>query len=335
MPPPSHSPPRYRSRRPAPAARTPPLARALDALPWLAAAGGVLGLALELTLRDGLPYVAALYYATPMPVVALASLIGGAVALFRRRRRGAICALVLVAAVCVQRTTAFVAGARDGATGGPTIRGVLWNVRHGAAGARAVVDHVRGWDPDVVVLVEPPRTADGESALDLAPLLPAYSVVAVQSKFVIAVRGRIEGARRVAVRGDARLAAVDVALDGGPLTLLCVDCPSSPLAPRGPSLAALARAVAAHADRPALLLGDFNTPRRSVHFAALRTRWTHAFEAAGDGPDMTWPEPLPVLALDHVWTSPSLRAVACRIARTRASDHRPVIFEVAPAARRE
>lgn len=74
--------------------------------------------------------------------------------------------------------------------------------------------------------------------------------------------------------------------------------------------------------------GDFNTPRESSHFRQLRKPMTHAFETAGRGLADTWPVPIPVLSLDHIWTTPGLRVVQCRLGGGVA-DHRPVMADLA------
>jgi endonuclease/exonuclease/phosphatase (EEP) superfamily protein YafD len=110
------------------------------------------------------------------------------------------------------------------------------------------------------------------------------------------------------------------------MVVVGVDVGANPLRPRGrafePLDALLARV------KPDLVLGDFNTPRDSVFFEAWRSAgYRHAFEAAGNGTDLTWPMPLPVLSLDHVWSGPRLAPRSCRHVGSWASDHRAVVAE--------
>jgi vancomycin resistance protein VanJ len=109
---------------------------------------------------------------------------------------------------------------------------------------------------------------------------------------------------------------------------LFVDLQPNPLRSRRPAFEALDRLVEAHAGERIVLMGDFNTPGDSRHWHGLRKHLMHAFESAGNGLADTWPLPFPVLGLDHVWTSTSIRIAACRQPWWWLSDHRPVIADI-------
>lgn len=72
------------------------------------------------------------------------------------------------------------------------------------------------------------------------------------------------------------------------------------------------------------LMGDFNTPRDSVFFDAMRPDWISAPEARGQGWIETWPAFTPLLGIDHLW-SRGMRPVDCRMQSTIYSDHRMII----------
>lgn len=91
----------------------------------------------------------------------------------------------------------------------------------------------------------------------------------------------------------------------------------------------LLQAVAPLADRPTLLMGDFNDwlPRGGLQFSRLER-----FFPAGFG-GRSYPAPFPLLALDRIYAHPApLQATACvhatALAR-RASDHLPVTLQLA------
>jgi endonuclease/exonuclease/phosphatase family metal-dependent hydrolase len=85
---------------------------------------------------------------------------------------------------------------------------------------------------------------------------------------------------------------------------------------------------------PTFLVGDFNLQPRSPLFSEITRRLPDAHARAertvGRG---TWPAPLPILALDHVFVDESVDVLEHRVAAGRraaiASDHRPVIVDVA------
>jgi len=300
--------------------------------PELAVVTAVAALALEWTVRDGVPLLAAVYYALPMPVVASALLLALVLAGLRERHCAVLtCGALLAACIATQRTTAIVTSSPQRVAATRPIRGLLWNAWRARPGLERMIHEIKRHDPDLFVLVEPPVDPLKNPLVRLRELMPEYTFGFLGKRFVIAARGRVgEPADREIDGGSA--ASVSVTLGGSDLRLdlLCVDVGSSPWRYRRRSLRQIAELAAPIAEGPALVLGDFNTPRRSVHFAPLRGKWTHAFEAAGDGFDATWPEPVPVLAIDHVWGSPELQFMKCTVVSTDLSDHRLVVFDFVP-----
>jgi endonuclease/exonuclease/phosphatase (EEP) superfamily protein YafD len=101
---------------------------------------------------------------------------------------------------------------------------------------------------------------------------------------------------------------------------------------RRKALTAIAAMADDTLDRPLLVLGDFNTPTDSVHFADLRRHHANAFEQAGWGCIATWPSVAPVLSLDQIWVNAYLNVENARHPWTTVSDHRPVVVTAIPTA---
>jgi endonuclease/exonuclease/phosphatase family metal-dependent hydrolase len=85
---------------------------------------------------------------------------------------------------------------------------------------------------------------------------------------------------------------------------------------------------------PTFLVGDFNLQPRSPIFAEITARLSDArARAERTVGRATWPAPLPVLALDHVFVDGDVGVLEHRVAAGRraaiASDHRPVVVDVA------
>lgn len=83
---------------------------------------------------------------------------------------------------------------------------------------------------------------------------------------------------------------------------------------------------------PAILLGDFNATPSSIVYRTLAAKLPAARRLAGRGrPSPTFPSQLPVLAIDHIFVSPSIsveRVFAPYDALTRAaSDHLPLVMD--------
>jgi endonuclease/exonuclease/phosphatase family metal-dependent hydrolase len=92
-------------------------------------------------------------------------------------------------------------------------------------------------------------------------------------------------------------------------------------------------AVAAASREPVVLLGDLNAVPGAPELAALDGVLVDAWATAGEGPGPTFPSRRPRARIDHVLTSPDLRAVAAAVVPTDASDHRPVVVDLAPPGR--
>jgi vancomycin resistance protein VanJ len=268
----------------------------------------------RLVLRDRVPYLATLFYATPPLLLASGALACALAWALARRRRLALGALA----------TAFAFGAWqagvsrfDRPSSPGELRVLLWNVHHGAAGWERVAAEIAARDADLVALVE----ADGGAAH--AP--PGWAWRWIDAGLGVGVKGRIVAAEIVRLGEGSRAAVLELEVRGRPLRALLVDIGANPLRPRGLAfgpLDELRRRV-----RPDLVLGDFNTTRDTVHFDAWRGELTHAFEAAGRGWDLTWPASFPLLSIDHVWCAPTLTPTSCVHLGGPLSDHRAVLVE--------
>jgi len=93
------------------------------------------------------------------------------------------------------------------------------------------------------------------------------------------------------------------------------------------------------AERPLVVLGDFNVTESSPEYRLLRARLGDAYRAVGRGLGHTFPSLLslppnfpalwPVLRLDYVWHSAHFRPLSARHGRSGGSDHRPVVVRLA------
>ncbi len=126
-------------------------------------------------------------------------------------------------------------------------------------------------------------------------------------------------------QGEARIFTVVWRSPHGDLRLLVADLPSSLAAHRHPILVRLRNVLEkTEAD---LLVGDLNAPRRSIALSTLPDGYRHAYHAVGSGWSATWPNPLPLLAIDHTISGPRLIARKYRLEPSRLSDHRIQIYD--------
>ena len=112
---------------------------------------------------------------------------------------------------------------------------------------------------------------------------------------------------------------------GRPLRLLVVDGISSPTRSRIARSCGRSRRPAARPRRQGrpydLVLGDFNTPSRSLGFAELEALGYRLAGRSARGWRGTFPAWLPVYDIDHVWLAPGLAPRLLHV--LQRSEHRP------------
>lgn len=309
--------------------RTEPIGRrflrgALRLATWLLIAG----LLLRLTVRDRIPLLSALYYALPYGILtAMAAVV--TIAAWRRRNRlhagywGIVLGFVAVSWYAADWRTPV----RPLPRHAKPIRVLCWNVCRGFAGWENIAAELSQYDADVIVLIEAGEPSEPMREL-WQQYCPGYDVSLLGGGMVCLVRGQSGDATAPAVDGKTQLRQLDLTVAEQLLTCLVVDANSSPFYRRSGPLAVIAEIAEDTADRPLLVLGDFNTPLDSVHLGPLRRGHSNAYEESGTGYRPTWPAPVPVLSLDQVWGNRHVRFDSCRHAWSSCSDHRPVVAEV-------
>lgn len=284
-----------------------------------------LGAVLHVTIRDRIDGLAILFYLTPWPVIAAGSAV---LAVFWSWKRQRLPALALA---CLG-LAAFIAWLAASWHRSPTparrgeLRVVHWNVQRPNSGLPATARWLRAQDADIIALAEAHRRGFSKLARWQAEF-PEYRAVEFPGEMTCLVRGEILAHESRVFAANSYCALLRVEVRGHPLTLLLVDITPKPLHSRQPAFTNLTALARPHFGENFILLGDFNTPRESALLGPLRVEMTHAFEAAGRGLAETWPMPLPVLALDQIWSSRRLRAVHCAHGRSLRSDHRAVIAD--------
>jgi endonuclease/exonuclease/phosphatase family metal-dependent hydrolase len=132
----------------------------------------------------------------------------------------------------------------------------------------------------------------------------------------------------------SRLASAETSLGGEPLRVVLVDLEPNPLSRRKLLMERVEAAAAVPFAGPTLVLGDFNTPGDSVWFEGLRKDYSEALEESGTGLLATWPVPVPVLGLDHIWVSKDLVPLCSGKRSGWLSDHAQVWSELSFASKR-
>jgi endonuclease/exonuclease/phosphatase (EEP) superfamily protein YafD len=275
-------------------------------------------------LKDRTLATALVFYLSAPPVVAAALVVIGFWPGWRKRPAAACFAasfaLAPIAVSALLDHHVLAQPLADRAAGRP-LRVVAWNVAFVPFGAGPLAYRLRPYDPDLLMLTEfqswyAPRLASGLGSDRTARPMDTMCLIA---------RGGIEAARWVEADDRLQIFVADWIPGSGRLHVMGVNVISSPIVPRDPIL----RRVLAAMDRekPDLVLGDFNSPRRSRALDPLPAGYVHAFDAAGRGWTYSWPVPLPVLAIDQAILSTRLEPLHYALHSTIVSDHRMQVLD--------
>ena len=295
------------------------------------------GVVIRMTVRDSNDLLAPLFYATPWPVLAVLTLV------FLRyfwRQPVAVFSIIFVAhmlgAAWIMEDWHTPQLSREPAD----LRVLQWNVARPIRWRPEIVSQVRNSNADVVAISEPIPVSDGGKLIeriraaekDWRAAFPDYSFELRGEDFLCLIRGEVLNRRLGILFSGSRYALYDVRVKERAMRILQVDIDARPIHPRRKAFAALVEIVGTLSDQPLILIGDFNTPRESVHLEPLQKNLQHAWLTAGAGCAETWPSFLPVLSLDQIWCGYGLSAVRCQHGVTFRSDHRPVLAELRFAA---
>ncbi len=197
------------------------------------------------------------------------------------------------------------------------IRLVHWNTAWGHIRGDAVWKTLAADQPDIIIFSEPPLQSFEADVRRIIPDAHFHvgASMALASRWPIEVLGSL-------VVPDVRSWHIRIALPGGPLDVLGIDLPSSPLRSRRRPLADVARWVVDHDSKiPLLVVGDFNTPRDSAALNPLRTLMSQAYESAGRGWPYSWPSVAPLWSIDQIWFSQGVRMLNHEYRFAACSDH--------------
>ena len=282
------------------------------------------GVLLQLTIRDRLPFpVAALYYGLPRPLLVVLA-VAAAVSARPPGRWRFLAAAAVLAGWTAYRDFAW-NPPRD--SGGAAETVVFWNVGHDLMDDVAVVDGFLETSPLVVGLVE---TGDLEPQwLDAwRTRHPDYTFVQTQHTILMAVRAPVTDQGYSELGRNSHAAWADFSINGTAFRAVVVDIAANPWISRREPLTQLQQMLDSWRDRQVILMGDFNTPDDSVWFTGIQKNYRETFRAAGSGYVPTWPWPAPVLKLDQIWVPKTMRVRRSWQTYTWRSDHRALWAEL-------
>lgn len=265
------------------------------------------GLFLQATgIRDQLPWVAAVYYGMPLPVIASCC---GVVGVLQRRRIPALIISLLTGMACLglwnSRSYQHQSSSDLNQPNTHKLKVLFWNMAHHPLPSAALEKWLVDYQPDIVALVE-----TGSRHSDPNPLvgkLPAgYSLTNLKSGIGWIANGQVNIKNQLKLPNQSKGVELEVHHGNTQYTVIIADVYAGPLTPRKPALEKLYEMATQSNNGPVLLLGDFNTPIESAFFDSWNQNLHHAFNMSGNGLRETWPRWLPVLTIDHVWSSKDL-----------------------------
>lgn len=294
---------------------------------------------IAITVRDRYAWLAPPYYWLPLQVCTVILLVNTAFWFKAGRRNPAILNLTLALAM-----GGFVFSIDWRVDGGSTPAAsetqstatvAVWNIAGGFLGRERVVTGVEELDSDVAILLDAGDL--GTDAQLWGEGLPTHTLVplAEQAKIALLVKGSISSPRVIRLttgtesnkKPAGTLALCRVSRPGVRFVLAIADFEPGLFANRAPLFEQVMQAVEEESDA-VVLVGGFGTPRHSVHFDLIRSRFRNAFESVGTGLGVTWPIPLPGWEGDQVWFDEQLQAVAWRSPWTSRSSSAPVVATI-------
>lgn len=293
------------------------------ALAWLGIPVVIAGLLIRLTVRDDVDAVAWIFYATPWAVLTAFSAI--CTIHWRARKRVLIVAAIVFAGCFTMWVARNIRFGPDTKSQG-AFRVAYWNVARPEMRLNSILAQANRMEAQFYVFGEHRFTGQAQSRWEenfggrfVMPLARELLFVAPE-----AVK-RIDGGSLGGAGGCQLCRAM---VKGREVFFLLVDFTATYNKSRRPAFDRLFQIIDAYAEKPLLVIGDFNTPSDSAHFDRLRTRLKSAFESSGSGYAATWPMPLPVLELDHIWYNKHLRVLRCEHPTSLYSDHRAVVADI-------
>lgn len=210
------------------------------------------------------------------------------------------------------------------------LRLLFWNIGRGKAGLPRLAKEIQRYNADVIGLVE--GTLATEEMRDFwTNAFPEYHFSQLGGRFQLLTRFPVSDCTPGIVGDMCLYRRVDFQIGNEQVGLMLIDIESTPHKSRELTLTALADYVAEDSSEKLILMGDFNTPDDSRHYAKLRELIPHhAFEQNGFGPHATWPVPLPMMCLDQVWLKgfSAEQNLGTWHSTSWLSDHRNVVVDL-------
>jgi len=208
---------------------------------------------------------------------------------------------------------------------GKTLKFMFWNTaRIKTHPSIPLIQYLRHVSADFIGFVESGRLTK-QAITVYQTEFPEYKVQQLSGGMLCMTKGTIQTISYCRLPNKSRYNLLEIELDKNIYHVMIVDIGSNPFFSRKECLETIIKSLP---DRRTIIMGDFNTPYDSVFFHAYKTRCYHAFQEVGTGFSATWPYGIPLLQIDHIWTSKDLKPVNFTKDYHLLSDHAKLEVEV-------
>jgi vancomycin resistance protein VanJ len=284
----------------------------------------IVGFILRVTVRDEIDGLAIFFYATPWPVLAILGFVTAA--LWAPKKRFALASLV-TGVICAIVWIVVSWERNPQSMDKQDLRVVSWNAEHPKSKLPEAIETARKFDADILGITETESTEPADAELWRAAF-SSHTVETLPGFMLLITRGEVLGRLSGSLGGGGNFNLVQLKFGERRVQLVFVEFASNPLHSRRLAHDALRSLLSNLPKEPVVVMGDFNTPRESAYLGRLRENLQDTFDVGGSGFAETWPVPVPVLSLDHIFTSKEFRVLRCEHGWA-LSDHRPVIADLA------
>lgn len=288
----------------------------------------IVSLVIHFVVKDRIAGLSFIYYSTPMPVLLIFTFILGIIWLFCKKIRFARFYFILaMGCLLLWFCESFSLVSRAPSSSDLTL--FFWNAARNRSKAEEATKYIQNFHPDLIGIVEAGITRKGRQNSKIEEIwrrvFSGYTVEVLPYEMALVTKGKIlaKTSGMLAERGHYNL--IQISLNGELFDVLLIDIYANPSRSRAPAFAQLTSLIRSYSSRNLVVMGDFNTPAKSVFFEPFRKYLNQTFEAGGVGFAETWPIPLPVLALDQIWVSKKITVISCRLNWSWFSDHRSVV----------
>ena len=275
-------------------------------------------------IKDRIDDLAVVFYMTPLPVLAVLGFLVAGIHQLNRQNRLAKVTLAF-ASMCLVAWPVQSLSVSSATHAAGQVRLFFSNTAN-YKDTNQKVEFIRQDDADIIGLVESGIKERHQSQWQAA--FPDHQVAFLRKQMLVMTKGEIISQESGTLNRRGYYHLLKIALRGEQFTLLLVDVDADPMRSRAVVFEPLQKLIRAHAQEKLIVMGDFNTPLQSTYFEPFREHLYQAFETSGSGLAETWPQPVPLLTIDHIWVSRKFEVDHCDLIWSPFSDHRAVAARI-------